>query len=434
MWPSVERIWTVLENGHADLGLLKEEGRRLVQEDVPRAFAMYRKMLDLWGNDLYLAHVYRSMSWFADPTHVVVLGDMLGSQWIGDGEFERRRERFWGTVFRGGEKVPEDVMVKEEEGEVHSEVLGVDRSWRNRIIAVAGNHDVGYAGDLDKDRVGRFEGGFGRVNWEVRFSLDDSDFDKASSNDSDSERPSLRLVVLNSMNLDEPVRDQDLQQNSLDFINQKFYWELPPANTGTVLLTHIPLYKDEGVCVDGPFFDYFDEHYGGGIKEQNHLSYEISERILDGIVGPERSRSGIILNGHDHEGCQVYHSRQRELDLDGMIDGSDLVEDKWEASKFSEAGPQISNSSLMGVEEVTVRSMMGSFDGNAGLLSAWWDSKAGEWKFEYSHCMAGVQHIWWAVHVFDIIVLAIGWIALSEAIVEDLLRPSKGVSKEKKTK
>ena len=39
------------------------------------------------------------------PTHTVVLGDLLGSQWIGDEEFERRAERFWGTVFGEGERV-----------------------------------------------------------------------------------------------------------------------------------------------------------------------------------------------------------------------------------------------------------------------------------------------------------------------------------------
>lgn len=428
--PSVERLWRHLEDGR-DFGTLKNDGRRLFVEDLPRAFQTYRKKLDLWGNDLYLAHVYRSMRWFTDPTHVVILGDLLGSQWIGDKEFESRSQRFWNRVFRNGQKVPAHIMDKEG---VHSEVLGKDPSWWNRIIAVAGNHDVGYAGDLDEDRVRRFEDAFGRVNWEVRFSLDDSDF-TTTSNDSASASPSpsLRLVVLNSMNLDEPAKDQMLQEESLNHLNKKFYFELPSEDTGTVLLTHIPLYKPEGVCVDGPFFDYFPDHHGGGIKEQNHLSEGVSGRILEGILGPERSRSGIILNGHDHEGCQTYHTKPREMDLDAMTDGSPPVDDKWEATKYSEAGARFFDNSLMGVQEVTVRSMMGSFDGNAGLLSAWWDAEAKTWKFEYASCMCGVQHIWWAVHVFDIVVLVIGWIALSETIVEDLLWAPKIVSREKKT-
>ncbi|KAF2168637.1 hypothetical protein M409DRAFT_53277 [Zasmidium cellare ATCC 36951] len=428
VFPHFERLWGNLQIGR-DFETLKEDGRRLFVDDLPKALNTYRKMLDLWGNDLYLAHVYRSMQWFTDPTHVVVLGDLLGSQWIGDGEFESRTQRFWERVFKGGQKVPERILDKEG---VHSEVLGKDRNWKNRIIAVAGNHDVGYAGDLDEHRVRRFKDAFGRVNWEVRFNLDDSDYATAS-NDSGSSSPAVRLVILNSMNLDEPAKHEALQEEGLEYLNQKLYWELPSSDTATVLLTHIPLYKEDGVCVDGPFFDYFSDHHGGGIKEQNHLSYGVSERILEGMLGPERSRKGIILNGHDHEGCQVYHSKPREMDLDAMTDGSPLVEEKWEAVKYSEAGPQMSDSNLMGLREVTVRSMMGSFDGNAGLLSAWWDAEAKEWKFEYASCMCGVQHIWWAVHVFDIIVLAIGWIALSEAIVEDLLRPSKSISKEKKT-
>lgn len=58
--------------------------------------------MDLWGNDRYLRHVYGRTRWWAMPTHTVVLGDLLGSQWIGDGEFERRAERFWGTVLGRG--------------------------------------------------------------------------------------------------------------------------------------------------------------------------------------------------------------------------------------------------------------------------------------------------------------------------------------------
>lgn len=50
---------------------------------------------------------------------------------------------------------------------------------------------------------------------------------------------------------------------------------------------------------------------------------------------------------------------------------------------------------------------MGEFDGNAGLLSAWFDEGLGEWRFEYGSCKLGVQHLWWAVHGLDLFVTAL---------------------------
>ena len=145
-----------------------------------------------------------------------------------------------------------------------------------------------------------------------------------------------------------------------------------------------------------------------------------------GASGKGLGRQGLVLNGHDHEGCHAHHS----LDFDS--NGESVVN---EAIKYSEWRKD-STSPLKDrkrLEEITVRSMMGSFDGNAGLLSAWWDLDREEWRFEYASCMAGVQHIWWAVHVLDIVVFAIGWLALTEAIMEDVLKPSPKVSNEKKT-
>jgi hypothetical protein len=57
---------------------------------------------------------------------------------------------------------------------------------------------------------------------------------------------------------------------------------------------------------------------------------------------------------------------------------------------------------------VTVRSMMGDYGGNAGLLSAWFDVDHGVWKFEYDTCALGKQHIWWAIHIVDIVAVILG--------------------------
>lgn len=322
-------------------------------------------------------------------------------------------------MFAGGKKVEDEIMDSS-----RTEVLGADRRWTERIITVAGNHDVGYAGDLNEDRVKRFEDAFGRVNWDVRFRLNDTNNNSTSGFGGElfgKSTPELRLVMLNSMNLDEPAKNAELRQQSLDFLDRKLHQEPISNDVGTVLLTHIPLYKEAGICVDGPFFDYFEGYRGGGVKEQNHLSQGISDQILDGVSGPQRRHKAIILNGHDHAGCQAYHLRANvtvatsDEDTPGPHE-----EERWQAQRLSALEPHTGSSE---VREITVRSQMGEFGGNAGFLSAWWDNDTQEWKFEYDSCMCGVQHIWWAVHVLDIIETALGVGALVALLVEDISRP-----------
>jgi hypothetical protein len=388
----------------------------LWDEDLPKVIKTYRKRLDLWGNDLYLAHIYRTVSWYTDPTHVVVLGDLLGSQWIDDGEFQRRSHRFWNTVFKHSHRVPNSIT----DQVLDAEILGHDKSWKNRIITVAGNHDIGYAGDVDAHRIERFEDMFGRVNWEVSFALNNTSpsLSQMPMDLDPTPAPKLRLVILNSMNLDEPASDASLHEASCNFLHERLYREPSSKETGTILLTHIPLYKESGICTDMPFFDYFPEHFfNGGIKEQNQLSVGKSALILDGIVGSEQTRSGIILNGHDHAGCDVHHSRERLSVGEARSSRAEPEEEEekekekntqWETRRYQDAAAQIKDTAFTGIREVTVRSMMGDFGGNAGLLSAWWDRETNEWKFDYTHCMAGVQHYWWAIHVLDYVVLGLG--------------------------
>lgn len=63
---------------------------------------------------------------------------------------------------------------------------------------------------------------------------------------------------------------------------------------------------------------------------------------------------------------------------------------------------------------------MGEFGGNAGLLSAWFDIHTGEWVYDMQMFKFGVQYIWWAVHVLDIVTMAVGisW-ALTTTFKED---------------
>ena len=386
----------------ARLNELRDGLKRVFTSELPAKLQAWRKQLDLIGNDYYLAHIYRTLHWYTAPTHVTVLGDLLGSQWIDDEEFERRGWRFWQRVFRHAQKVEDEIM-----GEPTTEVLGQDKVWSRRIMNIVGNHDVGYAGDMTVERLQRFEYEFGKVNWEITFRLPPLHLSNETVIRTVTE---LRVIVLNSMNLDTPAHSQELQSQTYDFINNVITRSKPVEDrtTGTIVLTHIPLHKKFGVCCDSPFFDFHKD--GAGIKEQNHLSPHASKGIFEGILGMSgkadspasgRGRNGIVLTGHDHEGCDVYHYLPVIADVE-------VGTREWNATRWSDSGDMVSKEGIPGVREITVRSMMGDFGGNAGLLSAWFDEDAKEWRFAYSSCSIGVQHIWWAIHVLVIVTLGFG--------------------------
>jgi hypothetical protein len=644
----------------AKLAVIKRAGSGALR-DAKRWLEGKRKAVDLWGNDWYLAHIVRQTRWWARPTHVAVLGDLLGSQWITDGEFEKRAGRYWGVVMRGLEMVPrrvfgmeeeqdeeseegdgaglgqntveeelvepeqvketggeEDVILEEtkvrdeeaednvnaieelpagmgengehtnenedrqydrenqdeggkvdaheqesqrnagnenehkeesieshtgeaqndegvdvnpdqekspdnendheqnEEGQSGSEetqeeeqkplrkpswggtteVLGADAAWANRVINIAGNHDVGYAGDLDESRVARFEKAFGSVNWDIWFTLpSDNKTSEASDNESITP-PALRIVVLNTMNIDAPAWSYELQSETYSFMNHIITTSraVQDKTHATILLTHIPLEKEPGICVDSPYFNYFDD--GQGVREQNMLSEHSSKTVLQGVYGMSGSvfaageglgRRGIVLNGHDHEGCDVMHFIRQE----GVFDACDVetvkkqdaywpppppppprvpetfetspvnpfVDDAmcsvpeptpsepaptgWRAHRFPTRpyditrDPNTNITSCTSIEksphlrEITLRSMMGDFSGHAGFLSAWFDADKGEWVFEFASCGVGVQHWWWAVHSVDFSLVVVLVLASVCWVVESFKRRKSGLQKDK---
>ncbi|KAK3952537.1 hypothetical protein QBC32DRAFT_341000 [Pseudoneurospora amorphoporcata] len=414
-------------------------------EDVFNLAESYRKRFDHWGNDYYLAHIYRTLHWWSRPTHVTVLGDLLGSQWVTDDEFYWRAHRFWNRVFKGGQHVPDDVaMFPADEYDLTGYLSTSGPSndsevWTKRIINVAGNHDIGYAGDINTNLTGRFEDAFGRINYELRFelpltnkSLTNTLFDALDNPLSDRLVPELRLVVLNDMNLDTPALSPELQDDTYSFINGVINTASAVQFKGhfTLVLTHVPLYKPDGVCVDSPLFTFHD--HDGTLKEQNQLSLAASKGFLEGILGMSgnkdapangQGRRGIILNGHDHEGCDTWHyinqSFVEEETLVQAEDGEFEIERKqreWEVKRYKQAKKEsiIGREDMPGVREVTVRSMMGEFGGNAGLLSVWFDEEEWEWKAEYATCPMGTQHLWWVVHFMDFFVI-LGAVLLAAA-------------------
>ncbi|KAL1962042.1 hypothetical protein VTN77DRAFT_628 [Rasamsonia byssochlamydoides] len=406
--------------------------RAIILDDIPSALRATRKRLDLFGNDYYLAHIYRTLHWWSRPTHVAVLGDLIGSQWVSDEEFERRGLRYWNRVFRGGERVGDDVTItgkkkRDGDGEQQQQqqrlemLQRYDSPWARRIINVAGNHDIGYAGDVSEARLERFERVFGRADWDVRFQ---HPLEDGISSNSNSTTPTLHIINLNDLTLDTPALVQQIQSDSYAYINELITHRSYPVEdrtTFTLLLTHVPLHKREGICTDPPYFSFHeedDEHgedgvprfRSGGLREQNHLSEHVSTNaILQGIFGMSGNehtagggwgRKGLILTGHDHTGCDVVHFVNRSSTTPPPMEDSQQQQSwHWDATRYSPS----SSSSLKtspSIREVTLRSMMGEYGGNAGLLSVWFDAdpSVNEWQYEISMCAAGVQHIWWAVH------------------------------------
>lgn len=442
--PSLEYLVPHLQNAESNAARLDmvKEAAKGATKDAKKWLEGKRKAIDLWGNDWYLAHIVRSLHWWTQPSHVAVLGDLLGSQWITDGEFEKRAGRYWNTVMKGLDKVPDRVFdkaavqdetnhdttdtittgeaspvenateeetrtgilsIEEKRGKETNEtgqndeekdkderesaipdqeqsvpvsdsveadvrkdddddddgnkedssteddlqkpvrkpswggtteVLGADQAWGRRVINIAGNHDVGYAGDLDEPRILRFEKAFGSVNWDIWFTLpekqenhDPSDGAFPHTIEGD-KPPALRLVILNSMNMDTPAWSSDLQTETYSFMNHIIKTSRPVEDKthATILLTHIPLEKQPGICVDSPYFNFYDE--GHGVREQNMLSDFSSKTVLESIFGMSSNmfaageglgRRGIVLNGHDHEGCDVVHFIRQ----DGVFDACD---------------------------------------------------------------------------------------------------------------
>lgn len=289
-------------------------------------------------------------------------------------------------------------------------MYGVDR-----FLNITGNHDVGYGGEFSKERLGRWEEHFGPANLVQTLSIPNL--------------PPLRIVLFNTLNLDSPATDKELQHSTYDFL-ESLLPETEDPIPQTVLLTHLPLHKLPGVCSDPPRFDYWSlnitNHEGNvtgyfrPIKHQNHLSRWASDWILETIFGDHDE--GIILNGHDHEGCDVLHRRlpeeeqsythsyvHDELRRRGenvMSAGEEVFEEDhpredneshpleisqhaahvrnnisdgiWRAEKF------ISGTS--GIRELTVRSMMGDFQGNVGLLTGEYNHVTHCIQASFVHC------------------------------------------------
>ena len=372
----------------------------------------YVSRLDTYGNDYYLGHIYDMMQQRLKPQVVTVMGDLFSSQWIGDSEFHNRTKRYISRIFKRDPTSIENIKqqnldekgqykanwpewgdrfneildnVKENEADNQELSFGFGyeniHSWNPDledflIINITGNHDVGYSGDATYQHMTRFHDLFGKDNYWIEYETNTT-------------HP-WRIVVLNDLLLEGPALQPEFVEATWIFLNQlnerKF-------NGSTVLLTHVPFYKREGLCVDGPDTRYYpdahapESYKSGLLRSQNHLSESVSNQVLNMIF--ENGKPGIILTGHDHEGCETVYNKKSAS--------------TWEATKNIESD--------VFVKEITVKSMMGEFNVNTGLVTGHFNTDSMTWEWTFSLCPFAIQHVWWFAKV-SLLVTIFTWSSL----------------------
>ncbi|CAG8530248.1 1925_t:CDS:2 [Paraglomus occultum] len=294
--------------------------------------------LDLAFNDYYFRHVYTSFvspfSLFGPPpTHVVLLGDLFSSQWIDDVEFEKRVERFkW--------------------------IFG-DNNYNHHLVNLSGNHDIGYGRDMTPSP------------------------------------PEHIFAVINSQNVDGPAWDEALRSETWAFLNElAAERERDNYKTPLVLLTHIPLHKEAGLCVDEPLVLYDEFNH---IIEQNHFTSNATDFILTKL------RPRFIFAGHDHRGCDVTYdvTWSKEEDKGEPTVKAYRTRDYRKSERDDDQGDSLS------AREVTLRSVMAEFGGNAGLFEIRY--RNGAFQYAYQNCPFVTNHIPWIIMILDAILILV-WI------------------------
>lgn len=363
----------------------------------------YIKRLDNFGNDYYLGHIYSVMKDRLRPTHVAVMGDLFSLQWIGDLEFYNRTLRYLTRLFRQPKEYTQAEMDWVRKHEDEDWVAFLDKrkatpleellfnhsnvyQWTDPLlrafngeplfINITGNHDIGYAGDATWQHMARYHRLFGNDNFWIEY-------------DRETDHP-WRIVVLNDLLLEGPALQEEFRTYTWEFLRQL---EAQQFNGSTVLLTHIPFYKREGLCVDGPEHVWYDEESSkrepyklNTLRSQNHIGYDETQKVLLMVFGNDKG--GIIVTGHDHEGCENWYAKE-----DGV----------WTASKNKTQGA---------IFEATVRAMMGDYGGNSGLVYGKFDN--GRWEYTYLVCPFAVQHVWWVAKVASLVsVLLCGVVGLN---------------------
>lgn len=264
-----------------------------------------------WGlvnnhlNDIYHWHIFNSAA-VCSPDKAVVLGDVFSYQFLSDEEFSRRVGRF---------------------RRISS--LLERRVGPSSLHILAGNHDIGYARELELSNVDRWEAAFGPIDAEfeaaghVFYIVNGLSLDSESAMDAPGQPIRNRTLARLHANInarkefyfndakDGQSNDHQQKQREEDH-HQNDPSNEPRASKPAVLLTHIPLHKAGHNCSGDRAETDLD--WAGRVSSQTMLSPETSSLLLDGF------RPVFVFSGHDHEGCQHHHNnRTFEVTVRSML-------------------------------------------------------------------------------------------------------------------
>ncbi|KAG0365912.1 hypothetical protein BGZ54_006064 [Gamsiella multidivaricata] len=394
-------------------------------------------VVDLAFNDAYMRHIYKSMtkpSWTSplqsisaysapsddngseDPstkhvptglTHISILGDLFSSQWIDDDEFQVRLGRYRSIFI-------DPALMKGSGSRTSNHV-----EYIPELINVTGNHDIGYGYDISQSRLDRWEEAFGKSNFVSSVFIPST---KGSPRDPPSTATSsarkLHFVVLNTMLLDGPSSDENLRSQTWQFMQEAAEIKTLRPNDKIVLLTHIPFHKEAGICVDAPDIRL---HWDNTIIEQTMLTLNTTQWILDHL------KPDLILNGHDHFGCDVTHTKDIHDDLQQQQQQQQHALSSWTAYATSSLSVKSSVKNRISVREITQRSMMAEYGGYSGLFEVRVIPQAAaaavaledhipDLEFHYTACGFFTDMQVWIVIIIDLIVACI-WILLALFII-----------------
>lgn len=290
-------------------------------------------------NDYYFRHIARSIRRYLRPRQLLLLGDLFSFQYTSDREFHARTGRFR-SIFEHSKEcgIYNNDDSNGGDGDTGSGAGTGGIGGTTDLAAVyqinlAGNHDVGYGAEMNVYVYERFVQEFGPQNTDYELEV-------GNGNGVD-----LRLWVgvVDSMSLDGTM-DRAFHTEAWKHLEHLAHERRVHPRKPLLLLTHIPLWKAEGSCMDVPSIT-MQRH---AVAEQNTLSRNATAFILDHI------RPSMVFSGHDHEGCEYTHR----------------------------------NSIGEEIPEHTVRSVMGDFGGVTAVLEVSHDSNNSSslLSFHYYSC------------------------------------------------
>jgi len=295
--------------------------------------------------DLYLWRVYSLLQKRLYPDTTIFLGDLFdgGREWgtgateSGDKRWKEYGEQFWLSEYKRFSKIFFDTWI--DAGVKYQD----DPVRRRQLLSnLPGNHDLGFATGILKPVKRRFNAYFGDGNRvdvvgnHTFISVDTVSLSAKEYSDSDPEiwlpasdflagiQDTTRKALNSELSLRQGLNPNPAYRHAIYQGDGLPESGLPKpdlqdlAQLPTVLLTHVPLYRDRGTPC-GPYREHWppsldsfglpldsDERnaiaVAAGYQYQNVLTRELSREITEAIGNVRYA-----FSGDDHDYCEVVH-------------------------------------------------------------------------------------------------------------------------------